>query len=288
MLQLAALPSDDDALLARSGIADLPPPEEGLFRARGVLRRVNAEPSLIFGGGRALLLEIAHPLVAAGVAEHSNFRGDPYGRLQRTLDAMRAIAYGDRRSALAAARSVERAHARVHGVLACDAGVYRAGTAYNGRDPDLVRWVWATLVDTALEAYACFVAPLSEEESEAYYADQCVIARLLGVPPELLPSDIGAFRRWFAECVEGDALCVTPVSQEIADAVLSPTGGLADGGRIRLITAALLPERLRGAFGLRFGAPERAHFEKLRASVRALRANGGADAPNGRRAGELR
>jgi uncharacterized protein (DUF2236 family) len=285
MLQLAALPSDDDALLARSGIADLPPPEEGLFRSSGWLRRIHNEPSLIFGGGRALLLEIAHPLVAAGVAEHSNFRGDPYGRLQRTLDAMGTIAYGDRRAALAAARSVERAHGRVRGVLAADAGAYRAGTPYHGRDPELVRWVWATLVDTALAVYACFVETPSPDACRSYYAEQCGIGRLLGVPPELVPPDHEAFRKWFDETVASDALCVTPISQEIAAAVLAPPGGLSDGGRVRLITAALLPERLRDAFGLAFGEPERARFEALCGSVRSLRGKGAAGR---RRANDLR
>jgi uncharacterized protein (DUF2236 family) len=69
-------PRDDDALLARTGIDPLPPEREGLFRNGGWLRRIHSESALIFGGGRALLLEVAHPLVAR-VAEHSNFRTDP-------------------------------------------------------------------------------------------------------------------------------------------------------------------------------------------------------------------
>jgi uncharacterized protein (DUF2236 family) len=116
------LPQDDDELLCLAGLENAPPPREGLFRDGSWLRRVGAEPALLLGGGRALLLEVAHPLVAAGVAEHSNFETDPFGRLQRTLDAMRAISFGDRRSALAAARAVERAHLRVRGRLAAGPG----------------------------------------------------------------------------------------------------------------------------------------------------------------------
>jgi uncharacterized protein (DUF2236 family) len=276
---------DDDALLARTGISPLPPAEEGLFRADGWLRRIHAEPALIFGGGRALLLEIAHPLVAAGVGEHSNFRSDPFGRLQRTLDAMRTIAYGDRAAALAAGRSVERAHGRVRGVLAADAGRYRAGTAYSGRDPDLVRWVWATLVDTAIQVYEIFVEPLSDAARESYYAEQCGIGRLLGVPAADVPKGHAAFRAWFDACVAGEELCVTPLSREIAAAVLAPPAGLADGGRVQLITAALLPERLRDDFGLKYGAEERARFDELLGSVRRLRAAG---SESRRRAGDLR
>src|SRR5262245_48911263 len=155
-MRLAALPHHDDALLARTGIDPLPPEREGLFRNGGWLRRIHSQSALLFGGGRALLLEVAHPLVAAGVAEHSSFRTDPLGRLRRTLDAMHAIAFGDHAAALAAARGVERSHARVRGTLSADAGRYPAGTRYDGRDVDLVIWVWATLVDTALCVYGSF------------------------------------------------------------------------------------------------------------------------------------
>ena len=271
-MPLDPLPLDDDALLARTGIDPLPPEREGLFRNGGWLRRIHAESALIFGGGRALLLEVAHPLVAAGVAEHSSFRTDPLGRLRRTLEAMHAIAFGDRAAALAAARGVERSHARVRGTLAADAGRYPAGTPYHGRDADLVIWVWATLVDTSLCVYGTFVGPLSEEACEGYYAEQRAIARVLGAPAEALPPSHAAFRAWFDGCVAGDALFVTPVAREIADAVLTPPPGLADAAQVRLITAALLPARLRDDFGLRFEAKQEARFDALLRSVRRLRA----------------
>jgi uncharacterized protein (DUF2236 family) len=282
-MRLAPMPDDDSALLAQTGIDPLPPAEEGLFRAQGWLRRINAEPVLIFGGGYALLLEVAHPLVAAGVGEHSQFRSDPFGRLSRTLDAMRTIAYGDRAAALAAARGLHRAHARVRGTLAEDAGRYRAGTPYHGREVELVRWVWATLVDAALRVSECFVAPLPAEAREGYYAEQCGIARLLGVPRELVPPSHAAFAAWLERSV-AESLQVTPLAREIAQAVLSPPAGLADGGRVRLITAALLPPSLREAYGLRYEAPQRARFEALVASVRRLRAG----SETGRRPADLR
>jgi uncharacterized protein (DUF2236 family) len=100
----ASLPADDDALLAHAGIDRSLPVREGLFRENGWLRRVSREPCVLFGGGCALLLEVAHPLVAAGVAEHSDFRRDPFGRLQRTLAAISALALEPRDAALAAAR----------------------------------------------------------------------------------------------------------------------------------------------------------------------------------------
>jgi uncharacterized protein (DUF2236 family) len=263
-----SLPRDDDALLALAGGESAP---EGLFRDDSWLRVVSAEPVLIFGGGRALLLEIAHPLVAAGVAEHSNFRSDPFGRLQRTLDAMRAITFGDRAAALAAARSVERAHARVRGRLDADAGRHRAGTPYSGRQPDLVLWVWATLVDTALLMYERFVGPLDDGAREAYCADQARVARLLGVPAELVPAGHAAFRRYFDGMLAGDALAVTPAARSIADAVLHPPGDPDAGRLVRAISAGLLPERLRREFGLAWDERRAARLDALVASVRALR-----------------
>src|SRR5262245_47092157 len=159
----APLLADDEALLAHAGVDPSLPEREGLFRNDGWLRRVSREPAVLFGGGCALLLEVAHPLVAAGVADHSNFRRDPFGRLQRTLAAVSAMALEPRGAALAAARGVARAHERVRGALGEAVGPFAAGTEYHGRDPDLVLWVWATLVDTALAVHRDFVGPLDDQ-----------------------------------------------------------------------------------------------------------------------------
>jgi uncharacterized protein (DUF2236 family) len=268
------LPSDDDALLALAGIEDPPPPEEGLFRRDSWLRRVSAESVLLLGGGRALLLEVAHPLVAAGVAEHSAFRTDPLGRLQRTLDAMSAIAFRERRAALAAARQVESAHARVRGRLAAPAGRFPAGAAYDGRDPALMRWVWATLVDTALAVHVRFVAPLARDALESYYAEQRVLARVLGVPDACLPPSWPEFRAWFDAMLEGDELAVTDAARAIAAAVLDPPVRIPGGGLVRTVTAGLLPARWREAFGLAWDAAREARLDALAASARALRGSG--------------
>lgn len=263
------LPADDEELVALAGLAARPGPADGLFSEGGWLRRVAREPVLLFGGGRALLLEVAHPLVAAGVAEHSAFRSDPFGRLQRTLAAMSALTFGPRDEALAAARGVERAHRRVRGTLPEAVGPFVAGTPYSGRDPELARWVWATLVDTALAVYRDFVGPLSEEAVAEYYRDQRAIARLLGVPPELVPPDAPAFRAWFDATLEDEVLTVGTAGREIAAAVLDAPS--AAGGPVRAITTALLPPRLRAGFGLAWSAEREARYDALARSVRALR-----------------
>lgn len=270
-MQRVILPQDDGALLELAGLTELPPPGEGLFRNDGWLRRVSGESVLLFGGGCALLLEIAHPLVAAGVAEHSSFRTDPFGRLQRTLDAMSKLTFGDRATALHAARSVERSHRRVRGQLSAAVGRFAAGTPYDGRDPELVRWVWATLVETSLRVYELFVTALAPEAREAYYAGQRVLARLLGVPAEAVPPTLADFRAYFDGMVASDALSVGSQGRDIADAVLDPPGGMTDAATVRLLTTALLPPRLRDEFALPWDAAREQRFATLRASVRRLR-----------------
>jgi len=265
------LPTDDQELLRRAGIVDPPPASEGLFREGCWLRKISGEQVLLFGGGRALLLEVAHPLVAAGVADHSDFRQDPFGRLQRTLDAMSAIVFSKRDVALAAVRGVERAHQRIRGSLESAAGPFAAGTPYSGRDPELVQWVWATLVDTSLVVYERFVEDLSDEIRERYYADHRSVGSLLGVPEELLPADHVAFRAWYGETLESEALTVTDTARAIAASVLDPVVPLPGTGLVRNLTAGLLPSRLRQAYGLAWDDSRAAQVEALSASVRALR-----------------
>jgi uncharacterized protein (DUF2236 family) len=111
------------------------------------------EGVLLVGGGAALILQMAHPLVAAGVAEHSNYREYPWGRLYRTLDLTAKIVFGERRTAEEAARRIRAAHERVQGVTAENGGRYLKGTPYHANDPELLMWVHATLVRTALDVY---------------------------------------------------------------------------------------------------------------------------------------
>src|SRR5262249_6210205 len=183
-----------------------------------------------------------------------------------------AIAFGARAEALEAARGVERAHRHVRGRLATAVGRHAAGTTYSGRDPALMLWVWGTLVDTALEITARFVAPLDEEALRAYYAEQRCVARLLGSPEAIVPADAGAFRAWFDAMLEGDELCVGERAREIAAALLDAPRVPPGAGLFRLVTAGLLPPALRDAFGLRWDAAREARLQSLADSARSLRA----------------
>src|ERR1700736_2729873 len=129
----------------------------GLFDDDSITRRVNRENILLLGGGRALLMQLAHPKVAAGVDEHSDFRAHPVRRLRRTIRMTMAIVFGDRETALGAARGVNQVHANVR------------GRDYEAMDPELLLWVYATLADTAVVTYETFVQPLAAHEREAFH-----------------------------------------------------------------------------------------------------------------------
>ena len=241
---------------------------ESLFGPASATWRVNREVSLLLGGGRALLMQVAHPLVAAGVAAHSRFREEPLLRLWRTLDMMVTIVFGDAAQAMRALGAIERVHARVRGALEADAGPFRRGTPYSAGDPELLLWVHATLADSALVAYERFVGPASPELALQYYRESKVVARLFGVSETLIPASLPQFRGYVRSMVEGDTLAVSDTSREIAASVLQPP--LAAGLRhavesTELVTAALLPPTLRRRYGLAWNAGRQTAFDALAA-----------------------
>src|SRR5438552_3181009 len=144
--------------------------QPGLYPEDSVTRRVNRENVLLLGGGRALLMQLAHPKVAAGVDEHSDFRSRPVHRLRRTIRMTMAIVFGDRDTALAAARAVNHTHSKVR------------GRDYRALDPDLLQWVHATLIDSALVTYETFVKPLTPGEREDFYQESKLPGELPGIP----------------------------------------------------------------------------------------------------------
>lgn len=243
----------------------------GLFSLDGPFARVNREAVLLLAGPRALLLQLAHPLVAQGVADHSGFLADPLGRLRRTLDAMLTIVFGDEAEARASAAAIRAVHERVHGTLAEATGRFAAGTPYDARDPELALWVHATLVDSARVAFECFVEPLGEAETERYYQESKTVAALLEVPEAEMPADHAAFRTWYEALLAGPVLEVTPTAARLADAVLHPPIPLlprALGDAASVVTVGLLPASIRERFALSWDPTRDAAWRAARALVR--------------------
>jgi uncharacterized protein (DUF2236 family) len=204
-----------------------------------VIRRVDGELVLLFGGPRAVLMQLAHPMVARGVAEHSGFEADPFARLQRTLEASFKIVFGTEEQARQTAEIIRLVHERV------------AGEGYAATDPELLLWVHSTLVDTALRLHARFLRPLSPRDAEEYYAQSKVVAELLGVPQVVQPHDLAAFRGYVRHQVS--TLEVGDDARRLAQSVLRPRLPLVSAPLsvvIRNVTAGLLPQPLRAAYGL--------------------------------------
>ena len=235
----------------------------GLFGPDSVAWRVDREVIVLAGGSCALLMQAAHPVVAAGVEQHSTYATDPFGRLQRTLTSSFDVVFGTRARADAAIRRVNAIHAAVRGQLP-------GGSAYSAADPEALLWVHATLVDTALRIYTRFVGPLSPDEQRRYLQEAADVAERLGVPPVDLPTDVPELRAWMAEMVKTERVRVTPAAQRIARTVLYPNGLVPRlaWDAAHLISLASLPDALRRQYGIRWSERRERGVQRLAAVTR--------------------
>jgi uncharacterized protein (DUF2236 family) len=229
---------------------------DGYFAPESVIRRLGNTPITPFlGGGAAVLMQVAHPLVAAGVVRHSDYQNDLWQRLARTLKALYLITYGTKAEAKRAGAAVRAVHTHVRGTTTQTLGPFAAGTPYSAEDPELQLWVHGTLVVASLAAYQRFVRRLSKEERSSYYGEMALVAELFGTPRSVIPPSLADFRDYFFNHVESDTITVTTPAREVANVVLraplpAPLRLLVPAHR--LATAGLLPDRLRTEYGLRW------------------------------------
>jgi uncharacterized protein (DUF2236 family) len=255
---------------------DVRDPRRGLFGPGSISWRVNREAVLFAGGGRAALLQLAHPAVSHAIEQHSPTKRDPQGRFVRTFTNVYAMLFGDLQHTVEAARRVHKTHARIRGPVTEPGGLFAQGDRYEANDRAALLWVFATLIDTTLKTYSLLVRPLSRDERERYYAESKLFGQLFGIPPELFPSDYDAFTRYFADTVDSGLLHVTQYAKDLARFLLaSPTPLFAPAmGGYRVFTAGLLPPSLREAYGFEQGAARQAAFwlevRALRAGLRVL------------------
>lgn len=247
---------------------------DGYFAPGSVLRRVGNSPITPFlGGGTAVLLQVAHPLVAVGVADHSDFRRDLWRRLLRTLRALYLIAYGSRAEAEQAGAIVQAVHSRVRGLTQARLGPFPPGTAYSADDPELMLWVHATLVEASLSAYERFEHPLSAGEQEQFYREMVVVAELFGTPRAVIPGTLTDYRDYFAAQLESPSITVTPIAKQIADVIMRaplPPPMRLFAPAHRLATKAQLPERLRREYELSWTPLQAVLVEPAAASVKYM------------------
>lgn len=246
-------------------------PAEGVFGPASLTWRLDREAVIFLGGGRALLLQLAHPWVAAAIADHSRTFADPIGRFHRTFGTVFTMVFGSLDQSLAAARQLHRRHAMITGRLGEAIGPFEKGSAYHANDVAALRWVHATLVDSALMAYNLALPALTTEERERYWAESRRFGALFGVTPADLPADWASFAAYNEAMAQSDILTVSPAAREIVRQLFA-------GGRwwlqpprwYQAITVQMLPERLREGFGLTFEERDRAAADRALAWIRRV------------------
>ena len=236
--------------------------------------RINREAALLGAGPAALLLQIAHPLVAEGVAAHSAFQGDIFGRLRRTLLTTLALVFGDAPTAERAVRRLNGVHATVKGSVTDAAARAATGAvSYRALDPALLLWVQATLVVTSVRAYEAWMGPIRAAERESFWQEARSVGVRLGIPLAQSPATWPALIAWFEEQLRpGGPIVVTPTARSLASAIIRPPLPLAPGWAVDVAVLpglALVPDRIRQEFGVDWSATKAVLARALGLGVRA-------------------
>jgi len=242
----------------------------GIHGPGSAVWQLQRDAVIFLGGGRAVLLQLAHPFVAYAIDHHSKTRADVAGRFQRTFANVFAMSFGDLDDAFSAARRVHNIHTRITGTIPVDAGAFPAGTPYHANDADSLLWVHATLIHTAVHVRELVLGPIAAPVKEQYYRDSFQFARLFGIPESIMPPTWAAFDRYVAETIASSTLTVTEPARAMSR-FLFGDGGTGRRGRLgrwlELMTSGLLPEKLRRQYGLTWSLGDRAGFT---ASIAAL------------------
>src|SRR5271169_3190750 len=224
----------------------------GVFGPSSMMWHIDKEAAIFLGAGRALLLQLAHPHVAAAIAEHSRTLADPIGRFHRTFSITFTLVFGTLDQALRAARHLHQRHSAIQGVLPKTVGPFAAGTPYRANDVGALRWVYATLVETALMAHDLVLPAVTAQERELYYSESRQFAALFGVAASALPPDWAGFAMYCETMHQPGSLAVGDAARAIAAEIFAGNGLWVRAPRwYKALTAQMLPPHLREAFELR-------------------------------------
>jgi uncharacterized protein (DUF2236 family) len=245
-------------------------------RTAPIARKINREAVVLLGWGRAILLQLAHPLVAAAVKDNSHFDESAGGyvrRVRRTVGGMLDITFGSPEVARAAIDRINAIHGRVNGKLHEPVGVFPSGTEYSATDPDLLAWVHATLVESMIVTYELLVRPLTQAERDEFCVEALETGRALRIPDRLLPRTEEQLRAYLDREYASGRIVVGGDARALAASLLSPPLGPAVHlfRLTRLVTVGLLPERIRAAYGFAWDDRQRRAFHRLVRLVRAVR-----------------
>jgi uncharacterized protein (DUF2236 family) len=247
----------------------VPDPSTITYRRAGDAR-------VLIAAGYALLLQVSHPTVGAGVSEHSQFRRDPWGRLLRTLDYTCTMVYGGPQAAGEMGYRIRSFHKQIY-------GKGPDGRSYHALEPEAYAWVHATLAEAIVLAHERFGRRFEPEQRQRFWVEWRALGRLLGVRERDLPADWPAFRDYFNEMVD-DQLQHTAAVDEVLEVLARPTapamrrlGGpgwavlrLPLGHASVLSTVGLLPPVLRRRFGIGWTRANDLELRALGAAMRAM------------------
>jgi uncharacterized protein (DUF2236 family) len=232
-------------------VRDVRDPRAGILGPTSISWQLGGDLAVFLGGGRAALLQLAHPMVAYAIDHHSHTRADALGRFQRTFRHVFAMLYGELDDALFAARRVHQIHTRVHGEIGEQLGEWRRGSHYHANDADALRWVMATLIDTTIVVRRSLGMTISREDLDRYTIESQRFAALFGIPRELVPDTWADHERYMNEMYP--RLVVAPCAKEMAMFLIGRAGDAqpALGRLTEVLAAQLLPPRLVRDFDLR-------------------------------------
>ena len=231
-----------------------PHPLLGFYGPDSMMWRINREAVLLGAGPTALLLQIAHPLVAEGVAQHSDFEADPFRRLRGTIRTTMDLVFGDGPTTDRAVRRLNGIHAGVRGESRDPAAVAVAAS-YRALDPELLLWVQVTLILTSVRAYERWVTPLSPADREQFWQEARRVGVRLGIPLSLSPADWPALEAYWRRMLDPDAgpIHVSVTARRLAPLIIRPPLPLVPGRLNDLLSLpglAFLPARLRAEYGI--------------------------------------
>ena len=261
---------------ARSRVIPLATTRRPFASSRSVCWLVNRELIVLLGWTPAVLMQFAHPLVAEGVARHSEF-GTTFRanlrRLQGTVGAMLALTFGTAAQAEHAALRINAIHDTVHGRLAVSAGRFPAGTGYCAHDPALLLWVHATLQYMLLRAYQLYVGPLTRAEQDCYVVEVRGYGPALGLPLHAMPATADELRQCLRSRIEEGVIEVTPTARRLARQVLEPAVPAPLRPMLpllRLPAIGLLPAKVRDGYGFTWQASQATALRRSAALCRML------------------
>lgn len=227
--------------------------DTGYFDSKSLIVSTWREKVLLLGATRALLLQLAHPKIAAGVLAHSSFQEDPVKRLNRTTSAMMTVVFGKKSEADQTLKNLKNIHLQIK------------GKNYSASDPKLKFWVLATLIDTTLVIYELLVKSLSIKGKENFYKESKILDKLFGVPDKLIPPSFIEFENYLEKEISSGEIKVLLSTKKAVKLIikpkifhLKPIAYLAN-----LLASATMPPRLRKAYGLKWNKFEKFKFHLL-------------------------